>query len=90
MANRHTLRSFELRHRYIRSDVGHARKGSQTFSMEGLVARQVRDRDPKQIVEGTCNVVDLEHLGQLDHGLLETLHIAADMALQLDCREYRE
>ena len=58
--------------------------------MEGLVARQVRDRDPKQIVEGTRNVVDLEHLGQLDHGLLEILHIAANMALQLDCREYRE
>ena len=31
--------------------------------MEGLVARQIRERDPKQIVEGTCNVVDLEHLG---------------------------
>ena len=31
--------------------------------MEGFVARQVRDRDPQQIVEGASNMVHLEHFG---------------------------
>ena len=36
--------------------------------MEVFLARQVRDRDPQQIVEGTRNMVHLQHFGEQDDG----------------------
>jgi glycine/D-amino acid oxidase-like deaminating enzyme len=41
--------------------------------MESLVACEIGSRDPKKIVEGTRDVVDLQHLRQLDDSLLEVI-----------------
>ena len=51
--------------------------------MESLVARQIRDCDPEQIVERAGNVVDLNYAGELNDGFLEGLNVAAHVTLQL-------
>ena len=58
--------------------------------MEGLVARQIRDCNPEQIVEGTGNVVNLKYAGELCNGFLEGLNIAAHVTLQLHGGKYSE
>ena len=57
----------------------------EAIGVEGLVARQIRDCDPEQIVEGSGNVVHLEYAGEPCDGFLERLNVAAHVTLQLHC-----
>ena len=78
-----SARSAQRRHHNVRSDVRHAGQRCQAIGMESLVARQIRDRDPEQIVEGARNMVHLKYAGELCDGFLEGLDVAAHVTLQL-------
>ncbi len=58
--------------------------------MKDLIASQVSDGDPEQIVEGASNVVHFEYFRELHDGFLETLNFSAHVALQLHSSKYCE
>ena len=70
--------------------MGHPRQRRQTIGVENLVAREIRDRDPQEIVEGPSDVTHLKDTGELCDGFLEGLNIAAHVTLQLHGGKDRE
>jgi hypothetical protein len=70
--------------------VRHSRQGRQTIGVENFIARQIRNGDAEQIVEGPRNVMHFEDAGELCDGFLEGLNVAANMTLQLHGGKDRE
>jgi hypothetical protein len=70
--------------------VRHSRQGRQTIGVENFIARQIRNSDAEQIVEGPRNVMHFEDAGELCDGFLEGLNVAAHVTLQLHGGKDRE